>query len=110
MRLQFSFCISDLFKFAESIRDTYLSDLLMVSFDISALFTNVPIRETVNMIRDLVSSHNISLDIPIDELCDMILLCVEHVQFSFNNRLFFQEDGIAMSSPLINIFVGYLEH
>ena len=109
-----SFCVSDSFQFAESIRDTDLSDLLMVSFDISALFTNVPVRETVNMIRDLVSSHNISLDIPIDELCDLILLCVDHVQFSFNNRLFFQEDGIAMGSPLgpilSNIFVGYLEH
>ena len=109
-----SFCVPDSFQFADSIRDTDLNDLLMVSFDISSLFTNVPVRETVDIIRDVVSSHNIPIDVPIDELCELILLCVEHVQFSFNNRLYFQEDGIAMGSPLgpilSNIFVGHLEH
>ncbi len=85
----------------------------MVSFDACSLFTNVPIHDTINFIREIVSKSEIDLRVPLPELCDLILFCVEHVQFSFNNRLFFQEDGIAMGSPLgpilANIFVGYLE-
>ena len=108
-----TFCVTDSFDFANSIRDVDLNNVLMVSFDIASLFTNVPLRETVDIIRKLTSLHDFSFPIPVDELCDLILLCVEHVQFSFNNRLYFQEDGIAMGSPLgpilSNIFIGYLE-
>ena len=107
------FCVPDSFAFANSIRNINLENLKMVSFDVVSLFTNVPIRKTVDIIRKLISDHDISLPIPTDLLCDLILLCVEHVQFAFNDQLYFQNDGIAMGSPLgpilSNIFVGYFE-
>ena len=41
-------------------------------------------------------------------------VATEQVEFSFNNLLYRQKDGIAMRSPLgptlANIFVGYLEY
>ena len=40
-------------------------------------------------------------------------LATEEVEFSFNNTLYRQIDGIAMGFPfgptLVNIFMGYLE-
>ncbi|MEL7308586.1 MAG: reverse transcriptase domain-containing protein [Pseudomonadota bacterium] len=86
----------------------------MVSFDVKSLFTNVPIRETIDIIQKLVSEHNICLPLTMDVLRELILLCTEHVQFSFDGRFYFQEDGIGMGSPLgpilSNIFLGYFEN
>ena len=44
----------------------------------------------------------------------LILLCTHNVQFLFDNKLFFQKDGVAMGSPLgpilADIFMGYVEN
>lgn len=107
------YCVPDSFSFAQRIRDTDLKDVFLVSYDAVSLFTNVPIIDTLEMIRKVVMNHDLQLEIPVDTLCSLISLCVEDVQFSFDNKLYVQSDGVAMGSPLgpvlSNIFLGFLE-
>ena len=45
--------ISDPFKFAEKIRQTGIKDdEILVSYDVTSLFTNVPVDETIQLLAD----------------------------------------------------------
>ena len=105
--------INDSFEFVEIVRNLDLSKQIMASLDISSLFTQVPLEETVDMIIDLINSEDLDVGIPNDLLREMILLCTKDVAFTFNNETYVQHDGVAMGSPLgpclANIFVGILE-
>ena len=64
--------------------------------------------------KDASNKFDITLPIDFDRLKSLILLCTENVQFSFNNQLYFQKDGVAMGSPLgpilADIFMGFFEN
>ena len=85
----------------------------MCSFDVTSLFTNVPLEETVDIIEFLISKLNINIPIPSDYFTSLLRLCTKNVQFSFDHKYFTQIDDVAMGSPLgpvlANIFLGYLE-
>ena len=85
----------------------------MCSFDVKSLFSNVPIVETINSCLDnLYRSDEVSPP-PIEEpvVKKLLLKCAQDVEFSFNNQMYRQVDGVAMGSPLgpvlANIFLGY---
>ena len=86
---------------------------VMASFDVTSLFTNVPLRETVDYVRKIVTDYNIILPLSMDLLESLILLCTENATFKFNNKIYCQRDGVAMGSPLgpvlADIFLGYIE-
>ena len=42
------YTIKDSFTFAEELQSCFDSKLVMVSFDIESLFTNIPLQETIN--------------------------------------------------------------
>ena len=84
--------------------DTFLS-----FFDVKSLFTKLPLNEVITVCADALYS----LENPIHKRNNFILLmklATEEVEFSFNNILYCQVDGIAMGSPLANIFMSYLEY
>ena len=84
------------------------------SFDVSSLFTNVPLHETIKICSDALH-HNSNLQplIPKDVFVELMKSATFSVEFSFNNTMHKQTDGVAMESPpglaLANIFVGYYE-
>ena len=90
-----------------------MSNSFLCSFDVSSLFTNVPLNETITYIDSICDHYNLQLPISFERLKSLILICTKNIQFSFNNKLYFQCDGVAMGSPLgpmlADIFVGYLE-
>ena len=103
--------VSDSFDFVSRIRALDLSSTFLCSFDVSSLFTNVPLHETISFIKRICDDLDIELRIDFDHLKSLILLCTQNTQFSFNNTFYFQCDGVAMGSPLgptlADIFVGY---
>jgi hypothetical protein len=105
--------IQDSFDFVNRIRSINLSNTYLCSFDISSLFTNVPLDETIAYISRICEKSNIQLPINVEWLTALIRLCTQNIQFRFNDKLYFQHDGVAMGSPLgptlADIFVGYLE-
>lgn len=91
------------------------SDLFMASFDVESLFTNIPVRDPIDIILDKLfptpdsSYHNFSRS----HFKMFLELAVLDTAFIFNGVLFRQIEGMAMGSPLgptfANIFMCSLE-
>ena len=83
----------------------------MCSFDISSIFTNVPLSETIKICAD--RSELNSPPFPEEVFIELMETATRSVEFSFNNEMYQEKDGVAMGSPLgpalANIFVGLHE-
>ena len=87
----------------------------MCSFDVSSLFTNVPLDETIKICADALYDNLESQPCIPKEVFDRTTMdsATSTVELSFDNIIYRQIDGIAMGSPLgpalANIFVRYYE-
>ena len=53
------YTISDIFQFCQDIRNTSIDvDHILVSYDVTALFTNVPAQETIAILVERAFSDN----------------------------------------------------
>ena len=90
------------------------NDSILCSFDICSLFTNVPLAETIEICtKTLYDGHLPTPVIPKHVFIELMKTATTSVEFSFNNIMYRQIDGVGMDSPLCpaleNIFVGYYE-
>ena len=53
----------DTFSFVSQIKNANLSKKFLVSYDVTSLFTNIPLQETIDIAINLIFSHNPSLNI-----------------------------------------------
>ena len=85
----------------------------MISFDVSSLFTNIPLTETVNIAIQLLLDNEQSLGMSREELQILFEFATAKSHFLFNEEIYDQVDGVAMGSPLApvlaNIFMGHYE-
>ena len=109
-------CIADSFSFAEMVRNLEVEadKSFLCSFDISSLFTNVPLAETIQICTETLYDGNLPTPvIPKHTFIELMEIATSSVEFSFNNIMYKQIDGVAMGSPLgpalANIFVGFYE-
>ena len=78
---------------------------ILVSYDVSSLFTNVPVDETVENFAERAfendwfnKEHN--LNITKTDLIELLRVATKNQLFQFEGDLFEQTDGVAMCSPL----------
>ena len=87
--------------------------LLMISYDVSNLFTNVPLNETIDIAVKILLDNEPNIGITNSELKTLFRFATSKTHFLFNDEVFDQVDGVAMGSPLgpvlANIFMGYHE-
>ena len=86
------------------------------SYDVSALFTSVPIDPALKIIKDLLVKDNTLKERTVMEVGDIILLlefCLKNTYFSFQGQFYEQVEGAAMGSPVspivANLYMEYLE-
>ena len=93
-------------------------DDVMVSYDVTSLFTNVPLQETIDILVDKAftddwfnTTHN--LNISKQDLQELMKVATMNQLFQFNGELYQQTDGVAMGSPLgpllANTFLCFVE-
>lgn len=79
----------------------HVDDVKMASFDVKALFTNVPVQGAISAIRKVVDCiDDADLPLPKTEYMEMVKLCLNFGCFSFNGEEYVQKSGLAMGSPL----------
>lgn len=90
-------------------------ELYMCSFDIVSLFTNIPLRQTFEICLDALYRNDnvVPPSVPEKVLEKLLTKATTDVEFSFDDVMYRQIDGVAMGSPLgpvlANIFVGFCE-
>ena len=47
----------DTFSFVSQIKNANLSKKFLVSYDVTSLFTNIPLQETIDIAINLISNH-----------------------------------------------------
>ena len=97
----------------ESLKDVIPGNDRFISFDASSLFTNVPLKPTLNFLRKKISTNNIYGNIPVstDCLIDLIQLCTKNMYFRFEDNFYEQIHGLAMGNPLSPVLAClFLEH
>ena len=90
----------DTFSFVSQIKNANLSKKFLVSYDVTSLFTNIPLQETIDIAINLIFNHNPNLNITRKELKKLFLFATSKTHFIFNSKLYNQIDGVAMGSPL----------
>ena len=103
--------------FLDSIKNIKIEDdECNMSYDVTALFTSIPIDNTINIIRkhleedtDLKSRTNMT----INHICCLLEFCLKNTFFKFNGVFYEQKEGAAMGSPIspivANLFMEDLE-
>ena len=103
----------DTFSFVSQIKNANLSGKYLVSYDVTGLFTNILLQETIDVAINLIFNHNPNLNITRKELKKRFLFATSQTHFMFNSKFYNQIDEVAMGSPLApvlaNIFMGFQE-
>ena len=105
------FTVRDSFAFAEEI--VHQDDkLFMSSLDVDSLFTNIPLKETINICTNLLYKNvDVIEGTNKSESKNLLSLATQESYFMFNDILYKQKDGVAMGSPLgptmANVFLWF---
>jgi uncharacterized protein (UPF0335 family) len=89
---------------------------ILVSFDVKSLFSNVPVEEVLQVIKNkLYMDHTFSERSPlkVDDVMELLEVSMKTIYFQFEDELYQQKDGMAMGSSLppvvSNIFMEHFE-
>ena len=110
-----NYTIQDTFTFVQTLLSIPDADqYIMASFDVTSLFTNVPLDETIDIILQMLFEVNETVNgLNKNQFRNLLELATKDIMFYFNGKLYKQIDGVAMGSPLgptlANIFMCFYE-
>ena len=89
--------------FVKQVKHTTLGPVeCLSSYDVSALFTSVPVDPALNIIRELLEKDHTLKERTVLAFTAIILLlefCLKNTYFSFQDQFYQQGEGVAMGSP-----------
>lgn len=110
------YTIKNSYSFYEFLSDqNFNRPVHMVSYDITSLFTSIPLAETINIavnkvFQDCTLFHGFSRS----TFTNLLNLACKDIHFLFDGTIYRQVDGVAMGSPLgptmANLFMAHYEN
>ena len=74
----------------------------MVSYDVTFLYTNIPITDTLNIVKDYATSDGqftSKTTIPQDKFLDLVNLVLTTTWYTFNSKFYQQTYDVTMGGP-----------
>ena len=71
----------DTFSFISQIKNANISRRFLVSYDVTSLFTDIPLQETIDIAINLIFNHNPNLNITKKELKKLFLFATSQTHF-----------------------------
>ena len=110
------YTLTDTFDFTNEIHDLKINKgEISVLYDVSSLFINLPLDETIEILVNRAflnnwfnTTHNLALKRM--DLVDLLSVATRGQLFQFDGALYKQTDGIAMGSPLGPLLANVLCH
>ena len=109
------YTVKNFVSFVETVKELQISPQdLLVSFNVTNLFTQVPIMEALRVIEEKLAgdqSLESRTNIPVPHLVELVEFFLRSSYLQFQDSFYEQIDGAAMGSPLLPIVANlYLEH
>ena len=86
----------------------------LTSYDVTSLFTSVPIDPALNIMKDLLEKDEKPNDrtvLSVQNIIELLGFCLHNTYFSFQKKFYEQVEGAAMESPVSPIVANlYMEH
>ena len=87
-------------KVSNKIKNCVISDEeTLISFDVTSLYTNVPVKESIERCADLLFKHTQFASLDKETFIVLAELACCNVVFSTHRGYYIQKDGLAMGSP-----------
>ena len=102
------FTVKDSFSFAEWTKTYNHNGEYMCSFDVSSLFTNVPLDETIQICLDKLYALANPPKLPRSVFKNLLVFATKRSHFAFDGQYYDQIDGVAMGSPLGPVLANIL--
>jgi hypothetical protein len=102
--LPYTYNVQNSIQFANQIKNLHIQGgHKMMTLDISNLYTNIPVKEVIQIIeKKLNSNPNLNSFVKI-EILRLIKTTTEQHYFTFHNNFWKQETGTPMGSPISSI-------
>ena len=96
------FMLNSTEQFVNIVKDfPVYSDDKLVSFDVKSLYTNIPLKKTIEIVSDYLYSEDAVCSPPLSKkIFRKLLTLVTEGNFIFNGDFNKQVDGLAMGGPL----------
>ena len=93
--------VKNSYEFVNEVSEIKLDQFTMASLDVTSLFTQIPLDETIDIICDSLFKENAKFKkLTKPQFKELLNFAVKDSPFQFNNKLYTQVDGVAMGSPL----------
>ena len=87
-----------------------MKNKLMASLDITSLYTNIPVKKCLHLLKDYLIKSKTKLDLPVNTIIKICDLITDQCFFQFNDTLYQQKFGLPMGSPISPVLAClYLE-
>jgi hypothetical protein len=92
--------IKNSIEFCNNLRNqTPPDNSILVSFDVKSLFTNIPVNESIQYLKEILDRQCNNHEL-IEDIINLVNTCLKQSYFCFEDKHYEQTSGLPMGNPL----------